>query len=424
MNYSPLISVITVSFNEEGNILTTLQSVKDQIYPNIEYIVIDGNSEDKTLELIKRFESSISTLLSEKDDGLYDAMNKGIQLANGEWIIFLNCGDKFVNNKTLLNIIESLQKENDQDIVYGNALVCMPGKCKIEEKSYSHHNLKKYPSLRHGACLIKSDYHKANLYETSRKDLGFALDYLFLFKSYQNNRNFKKLELTFIEYLEEGVSNNQIKSIRYNYLINGSRSIKEFIKTELKITYIKMKKSILIYPIKILRYFILNWIGNHIISIFPIWIIRKIFYQLFGLKINKGSIINQGFSYFELNKITLGYNVHINRNCFFDGRGKCFIGSNVSISHNVMILTSSHDTQSSKFEEIRKPVIIEKNVWIGARATILPGVKIREGAVIASGAIVNKDVPEFEIYGGIPAKKIGKRVKDLDYKCEWSIPFV
>tara|TARA_B100000989_G_C19311926_1_gene372952 strand:+ start:292 stop:561 length:270 start_codon:yes stop_codon:yes gene_type:complete len=89
-----------------------------------------------------------------------------------------------------------------------------------------------------------------------------------------------------------------------------------------------------------------------------------------------------------------------------------------------MILTSSHDTQSSKFEEIRKPVIIEKNVWIGARATILPGVKIREGAVIASGAIVNKDVPEFEIYGGIPAKKIGKRVKDLDYKCEWSIPFV
>lgn len=424
MKYNPLISIITVCFNEEKNIVSTLQSVEEQIYQNIEYIIIDGGSTDKTLSFLENFKSSITILISEKDNGLYDAMNKGIKVANGEWIIFLNSGDTFFNNEVLLNVVESIEKENRYDIIYGNTIMANPGKYKIQETSYNHQLLNEYPSLRHGACLIRSEYHKKNLYQTNRKDLGFALDYLFLFNAFNTKRRFKKIEMIFIQFLAEGVSNNLTQSIRYNYRINGSKSIQSFLKAELKIIFHAINGSRLGYPFKMIRLFMINWVGNQVISIFPLWSLRKLYYRLTGLKINKGSIINQGFSFFELNKIYIGNNVHLNRNCFIDGRGKCFIGSNVSISHNVMILTSSHDTQSTNFEEIRKPVTIKDNVWIGARATILPGVKIGEGAVIAAGAIVAKDVPDFQIYGGVPAVKIGERVKNLDYKCNWTVPFI
>ena len=99
----PLISVITIVFNDEKSIEETVSSVLSQAYSNLEYIIIDGGSTDNTLNIIKEYESSIDYWISEKDSGIYDAMNKGCSLAYGSGIIFLNSGDKFVgkvfNNK-------------------------------------------------------------------------------------------------------------------------------------------------------------------------------------------------------------------------------------------------------------------------------------------------------------------------------------
>ena len=91
----PKITVVTVVYNGILTLDATIKSVISQTYSNLEYIVVDGGSTDGTLELLKKYNSQISIIISEKDDGLYDAMNKGIALSTGEWICFMNCGDIF-----------------------------------------------------------------------------------------------------------------------------------------------------------------------------------------------------------------------------------------------------------------------------------------------------------------------------------------
>ena len=113
-----LVSVITISFNASSTIEKTLQSVANQSYKNIEHIIVDGGSKDNTLEICNSF-SHVSKIISEADRGVYDAFNKGLKLATGNVIGFLNADDIFYDNNSVLEIVQSFS-ENDTDIVYGN----------------------------------------------------------------------------------------------------------------------------------------------------------------------------------------------------------------------------------------------------------------------------------------------------------------
>ena len=116
----PLISIITVVFNGEKYLEETIQSVINQTYSNVEYIIIDGGSTDGTIDIIKKYEDKIDYWVSEKDKGIYDAMNKGIDLATGDWQNFLNAGDSFVDN----NVLEKIFTTNLENItlVYGDII--------------------------------------------------------------------------------------------------------------------------------------------------------------------------------------------------------------------------------------------------------------------------------------------------------------
>ncbi len=107
----PLVSIITVVYNAEEYLEETIQSVIGQTFKNIEYIIIDGGSTDGTFDIIKKYEHAIDYYISEKDEGIYDAMNKGIEAANGEWINFMNGGDTFHNS----NVLQSLSFPNKPD---------------------------------------------------------------------------------------------------------------------------------------------------------------------------------------------------------------------------------------------------------------------------------------------------------------------
>jgi len=112
----PILSVITVVYNNAADIERTLLSVINQTYPNIEYIVIDGASTDGTLQIIEKYTNKIAKLVSEPDKGIYDAMNKGLALATGDYVIFMNSADEFYSPETVANVFAAAP---DADIYYG-----------------------------------------------------------------------------------------------------------------------------------------------------------------------------------------------------------------------------------------------------------------------------------------------------------------
>lgn len=118
--------------------------------------------------------------------------------------------------------------------------------------------------------------------------------------------------------------------------------------------------------------------------------------------------------------LEIGHNSVINGYCRIDNRAGVKIGNNVSISEEVVILTADHDIQDPNFKGRKSKVIIEDYVFIGTRAMILPGVRIGAGAVLAAGALCTKSIPPYEVWAGVPARKIDERNPDLVYNLKYN----
>lgn len=152
-------------------------------------------------------------------------------------------------------------------------------------------------------------------------------------------------------------------------------------------------------------------------GLIPFYLMRKVIYQAAGVKIGKGTHIHMGTQFFYPANVEIGEGSIVGQNCFLDGRERLTIGKYTDIASDVMIYNSEHDINSEDFHAVSAPVEIGNFCFIGPRVIILPGVTIGQGAVIAAGAVVTKDVPEFAIAGGIPAKVIGERsFKQLNYR--------
>jgi maltose O-acetyltransferase len=124
------------------------------------------------------------------------------------------------------------------------------------------------------------------------------------------------------------------------------------------------------------------------------------------------------------NNISIGNNCSINRKVLLDGRGQIFIGNNVDIGQETNVWTAEHDPNDIYHKTRENSVVIEDYVWIATRVTILPGVRIGRGAVVAAGSVVTKDIPSMSIVGGVPARIIGKRDNPLKYQLSYRPWFI
>jgi maltose O-acetyltransferase len=155
----------------------------------------------------------------------------------------------------------------------------------------------------------------------------------------------------------------------------------------------------------------------HCLGYVPSHYFRRFVFRLGGVEIGKGSAFHAGIRFYNAHNIKIGSDSIIGEGTVLDGRDKLTIGDHADIASEVMIYNSQHDINDPDFKAVSAPVEIGDYVFIGPRAIILPGVKIGRGAVVAAGAVVTKDVPEFIIVGGVPAKEIGEREnKDPHYK--------
>lgn len=202
---NPKISVITISYNNKEGLEKTLKSVTSQDYKDFEYIVIDGGSNDGSEELIEIFSDKISYWVSEPDKGIYNAMNKGIEAANGEYLIFINSGDHFHNKQSLSS---SFQYLSGEDIIYGNLEVV------DSENTFIKNYLNKlslfyfyYESLPHPASFIRREsFKKWGYYD---ENLKIVSDWKwFLIAICLHNASFKRIDETVSTFYLDGISAN------------------------------------------------------------------------------------------------------------------------------------------------------------------------------------------------------------------------
>ncbi len=200
------ISIITINYNNAIGLKKTIESVISQTYKEFEYIVIDGGSSDNSVAYIEEYKKHISYYCSEKDEGIYDAMNKGIGKAKGEYLLFLNSGDFLFNNEILFNVFCN---KYDSDILYGDLIFDFYTYKKTEKRPVKLTNQFLYnDTLFHPASFIKKQLFQAcSNYNCNYK---IASDYDFFLNAILNNKaSTKYLNFVISVYDTSGISSNE-----------------------------------------------------------------------------------------------------------------------------------------------------------------------------------------------------------------------
>lgn len=213
----PLISVITITYNAEKTLPATIESVLSQNFDDFEHLIIDGASTDRTLEIARR--NKEARIISERDNGLYDAMNKGIDNAKGEYLIFLNAGDSFRSPQTLS--LYAGEAVKDRDIIYADTMIVDSEGKDIAPRHYTAPDILTAKSFSKGMLIC----HQAFMVKKAlapKYDLTyrFSADYDWTIRCIKKSAPEKCINLNYvaINYLSDGLTdNNKFKSLRERY---------------------------------------------------------------------------------------------------------------------------------------------------------------------------------------------------------------
>lgn len=148
----------------------------------------------------------------------------------------------------------------------------------------------------------------------------------------------------------------------------------------------------------------------------PSHYLRRLIYRSFGMKIGRNSYIYSGAEIRAPRNISIGDDCIVGHRVILDGRNGICIGNNVNISTGAWFWTMQHDPQSPDFAAVGGPIVVEDDAWISGRAIVLPNILIGRGAVVATGSVVTKNILSYVIVGGVPARVIGSRARNLKYK--------
>ena len=203
----PKFSIITVTYNAGAVLEDTIQSVITQTNRNVQYIIVDGGSKDHTLDIINRYREHIHTLVSEPDKGLYDAMNKGIRLATGDYLCFLNAGDELHEDDTLQLMVHSITGTELPDVLYGEtAIVDEEGHFLRMRRLSAPENLN-WKSFKDGMLVChQAFFPRRELAEPYDLRYRFSADFDWCIRIMKKSHTLHNTHLTLIDYLNEGMT--------------------------------------------------------------------------------------------------------------------------------------------------------------------------------------------------------------------------
>jgi glycosyltransferase involved in cell wall biosynthesis len=210
MQVKPKITIITVVYNAKSLIEQTIKSIIQQTYPFIEYIIIDGASTDGTLEVIEQYRSKIAVVRSEKDLGIYDAMNKGLKLATGDYVLFINAGDLLASPNILSSVFD---KTPEADVYYGDTEII-----DIHGNSLGERRLKppaslNWRSLRFGMCVSHQSFiAKRSLCDFYNLNYKVSSDIDWVIRVLRKSRVIIHVHQTISKFLEGGSSSGNRKA--------------------------------------------------------------------------------------------------------------------------------------------------------------------------------------------------------------------
>lgn len=220
-------SIITVVYNGEDLIEGTMQSVLNQTFTDFEYLIIDGASKDNTMMIVEKYKSLIThhsslIILSEPDKGLYDAMNKGLKLAKGDFVLFLNCGDRFFNNKVLENV--AAQIKPDTDVLYGETMLVDENRTHLGTRTAK--TVQKLPekltwqSLKYGMVVCHQSFFVARSIAPFYIDNNLAADIDWVIECLKRSRGIVNTHTLISEFLVGGISKQRHKqSLKDRYTV-------------------------------------------------------------------------------------------------------------------------------------------------------------------------------------------------------------
>ncbi len=205
----PRFSIITVTYNAEKALEETIQSIISQTYKDIEYIIVDGGSKDRTLSIIEKYKSHIAKVVSEPDKGLYDAMNKGLKMATGDYVCFLNAGDSLHEDETVTMMVKSIEKNQFPDIIYGETAIVDSKRHFMHMRRLSAPAKLNWKSFKNGMLVCHQAFfakREIAIDEPYNLKYRFSADFDWCIRVMKRAKSFHNSEITIVDYLNEGMT--------------------------------------------------------------------------------------------------------------------------------------------------------------------------------------------------------------------------
>lgn len=426
MRSIPFVSVIVAVFNGSNEIGDTLNSAVSQDHPNLEIIVIDGGSTDGTQDKVRAFGDRISCFISERDQGIADAWNKGLARSRGEYVALLNCGDRwpvdFVSRhlKHLAGRLDVIQYGTtymtDDGVVVGRV-----------DRAFDPARLPDGFGFIHTSVMTsKAVYDRVGPFDVNKR---IAIDSDWMLRA-----------------LRLGIALEKVSV--HNFMATGGVSSRHWLRGQREYLDSLVAHGFLpcIPPALARRKWLQSWylrlglprfkarltmqsalVLLAALNSFNRWMpsgrVRRLALRLAGVRLAPGAVIHQGVRLMARGRLSVGEGSVVNRGTLIDNRSAVTIGRHVSIAHDCRIYTTGHDHQAPDFGIRTEPVQVEDHAVLYAGAVVMPGVTLGRGAVVLPFSVVTRDVPAMAVVGGVPASQRGTRTGELNYRLDYDYWF-